>query len=79
VLEVGVEDCDGQEHRIIEKVPVLTNREFTSASTFPADLWIRADTGAVEGEHVEVTFAYSVETTEGLAGLRVSIDDVRWL
>ena len=72
-------DSDGQEHRIIEKVPVLAHREITSASAFPADLWIKADAGTVECEHVEVTLAQSVETTEGLTELRVATKDVKWL
>ncbi|MEQ7129345.1 hypothetical protein ABN034_33110 [Actinopolymorpha sp. B11F2] len=79
VIEVSIVDSDGREHRIIEKVPVLTSREFTSASAFPADLWIRADTGTIEGERVQVFFAYSVETTEGLIGLAVATADVKWL
>lgn len=78
-IEVGIVDSDGQEHRIIEKVPVLTHREITSASAFPADLWIKADAGTVECEHVEVTLAHSVETTEGLTELRVATKDVKWL
>jgi len=72
-------DSDGREHRIIEKVPVLTNREITSASAFPADLWVTADTGTVDGNRVQVTLAHSVETTKGLAVLSVATEDVKWL
>ena len=79
VIEVGIVDSDGQEHRIIEKVPVPTHRNITSASAFPADLWINADAGTVVGEHVEVTLAHPVETTEGLTQLRVAIRNVKWL
>jgi len=78
VVEVGMVDCDGQEHRVIEKVPVLTTWSLTSASAFPAELWIRADTASIEGDRVEVTFAYSVETAEGLTGLSVPAKDVKW-
>lgn len=79
VIEVGIVDSDGQEHRIREKVPVPTHREITSASALPANLWIKADAGTVECEHVEVTLAHSVEATEGLTELKVAIKDVIWL
>jgi hypothetical protein len=79
VIEVGIVDSDGQQHRIIEKVPVLSNREFTSASAFPAEVWIRADTGTVAGARVHVTLSHSVETTEGVTGLSVATNDVKWL
>ncbi|HEX6076420.1 MAG TPA: hypothetical protein VFZ32_14295 [Micromonosporaceae bacterium] len=78
-IEVGIMDGDGREHRIIEKVPVLTTGNLTSATALPAELWIRADTSIIEGERVQVTFAYSVETTEGLTGVSVSASDVKWL
>lgn len=79
VIEVGVVDGGGREHRIIEKVPVLTTANLTSASALPAELWIRADTGNIESGLVEVTFAYSVETTEGLTGFNVPANNVKWL
>lgn len=79
VIEVGIVDSHGQEHRIIEKVPVLTSREVTSASAFPADLWIAAEAGTVEGEYVQVTLAHSIETMEGLTALEVATRDVKWL
>jgi hypothetical protein len=78
-IEVGLVDADGQEHRIVEKAPVLSSRSITAESEFPTELWLRADTGRVTDKRVEVTFAYAVETTEGLPGVRVRVADVRWL
>ncbi|MEQ7128762.1 hypothetical protein ABN034_30065 [Actinopolymorpha sp. B11F2] len=72
-------DSDGAEHRIIEKVPVLTRHDFTSASTYPTELWIKADTGSVEGDRVEVTFAHGVQTTDGLTAVSLSANSVKWL
>ena len=31
-IEVGLVDADGQEHRIIDKVPVLTSRSITASA-----------------------------------------------
>ncbi len=78
-IEVGLVDADGQEHRIVEKVPVLTTRNITAASEFPAEFWLKADTGAMNDKRVEVTFAYAVETTEGRSGIQVRTADVTWL
>jgi len=78
-IEVGIVDGDGVEHRIIEKVPVLTRHDFTSASTYPTPLWIRAHTGSVEAERVQVTFRDGVQTTDGLSGMTVSSNSVKWL
>lgn len=78
-IEVGLVDADGQEHRIVEKAAVLTKQSITAESEFPTELWLMADSGQVTDERVEVTFAYAVETTEGLPGVRVRTADVRWL
>jgi hypothetical protein len=77
-VEIAVVDEAGREHRIIEKVAVLTTSDLTPASAFPVELWIRADTGSTEGEKVHITFAHAVETTEGLTSLSLSVKDVRW-
>jgi hypothetical protein len=78
-IEVGLGDADGQEHRIVEKVRVLTRRGVTAASTFPQEFWIQAETGDVRGERVLVTFADAVETTEGRASVQMRAADVKWL
>lgn len=78
-IEVALVDADGREHRIIEKVPVLTTRSITAASSFPAEFWVRADTGEVNDERVEITFAYAVETTEGRSAVQMRTADIKWL
>lgn len=78
-IEVGLVDADGQQHRIIDKVPVLTTVAITPATSFPTELWIAADAGGVDGDRVAVTFASGVETAEGLTGMSVSAADVVWL
>ncbi|NHA70080.1 hypothetical protein [Phycicoccus flavus] len=78
-IEVGLVDADGQKHRIVEKAPVLTSRTITAESEFPAEFWLRADTGQVTDKRVEVTFAHAVETIEGLPGVHMRVADVRWL
>jgi hypothetical protein len=72
-------DADGHEHRIVEKVPVFSDRNMTAASAFPTEFWLRADTGDVDNERVQVTFAHAVETTEGRSGVQVHTADVKWL
>ena len=78
-IEVGLVDADGYEHRIVEKVPVLTTRDLTAASEFPSEFWLKADTREVNDQRVQVNFAFAVETTEGHSGVQVSIADVKWL
>lgn len=78
-IEVSLIDADGREHRIIEKVPVLTSLAVTAASSFPLELWIRADADQVDGPRVHVTFAAAVETTAGLTGVDTCAEDVVWL
>lgn len=78
-IQVGIVDGEGREHHIIEKVPVLTTDVLTSASAFPAEVWVRADASNVDSGRAEVMFANSVETTEGLTGLSVAGKDVKWL
>lgn len=78
-IEVCLVDADRREHRIVEKVPVLTDRNVTAASPFPTEFWLRADTGDVDNERVQVTLAHAVETTEGRSAVQVRIADVKWL
>lgn len=78
-MEVVIVDADGQEHRVIEKVPVLSMDKFTSATNFPVELWIRGTMDAIDGERVAIAFAYGVETVDGASKLNVWADNVRWL
>jgi hypothetical protein len=43
------------------------------------EFWLSADTGEVDDERVQVTFAYAVETTEGRSAAQVRTADVKWL
>ncbi|GAB3057178.1 hypothetical protein GCM10027053_18510 [Intrasporangium mesophilum] len=78
-IEVVVTDEAGRSHHIIEKVPILTTRNITSASVFPGELWLRATYKRMEGDDVIVNFDQGVETIEGLDELAVAAADVRWL
>lgn len=78
-IEVAIVDGEGAEHRIVEKVPVLTRHDFTSASTYPSELWLEVEARRVEGDRVQVRLVHGVETTEGLTGVTVLSHNVRWL
>lgn len=77
--ELRVVDFAGHVHRIVEKVPVLTSREFTAATSLPTELWIAADMEGIEGDRVGITLKSGVETTDGLVSLTVGADDVHRL
>jgi hypothetical protein len=76
VIEVVVVDAHRREHRIIEKLPVLTMLDITADSAFPIELWIDAELDGVDGDEVAVTFSHGVETIDGAQGLTVSSADV---
>ena len=79
-IEVSVRSADGRTHRVIEKVPVLTDLPLTVDSEFPHELWLRGGTSSRVGQiTADVTFAYDVTTTDGLRGLTVETNDVVWL
>jgi hypothetical protein len=78
-IEVTLNAADGHTHRIVEKVPVLTNEEITAATTFPFELWVRGTSSRVDQNAAEVTLAYDVVTTEGLNTLTLVTKDVVWL
>lgn len=78
-LEAEVVDANGQAHRIVEKVPVLTTDEFTIATPLPTESWIIADMQHVDVGQVDITFRYSTKTRGGLKSLTLKADDVRWL
>lgn len=78
-IEVAVRAADGRTHRVIEKVPVLTDLPLTIGSTFPHELWLRGTSDRADRTTADVRFAYDVTTTEGLPGLTVETKDVVWL
>ncbi|MFI2362661.1 hypothetical protein [Promicromonospora sp. NPDC019610] len=75
-IEASVRDAGGEDHRIIDKVAVLTTLDITPGSTLPLELWIEADIELVEAKGVQVTFKHGVRTVNGLGKLVVSADDV---
>jgi hypothetical protein len=78
-MEVTLNAADGHTHRIVEKVPVLTNAEITAETTFPFEIWVRGTSSRVDQDAAEVTLAYDVVTTEGLATLTIVTKDIVWL
>lgn len=78
-VEVVVKAADGRTHRVIEKVPVLTDTALSAASEFPSELWLRGTSGRVDQDTADVTLAHDVLTTEGLGSLTFSTSDVVWL
>lgn len=78
-IEAVVLDSRRQEHRILDKVPVLTPTTVTRDSLFPIEFWIRAEMAAIDGDEVVVAFSDGVRTMEGARELVVSTADVIWL
>jgi len=78
-IEAAVLDSRRQEHRILEKVPVLTPLSITHDSPFPVEFWIDAEMTAINGDEVAVSFSHGVQTTDGACELVVSTADVIWL
>jgi hypothetical protein len=64
-LEVSVRDARGQDHRIVDKLPVLTPLAITADSPFPMELWLEAEADEAGGDLVSVTLAHGVETVGG--------------
>jgi hypothetical protein len=71
-VEVSVRDARGQDHRIVEKVPVLTPLVITAASPFPIEFWIDAEAESVEGGETVVVLPHGIETTEGKRSLVIA-------
>jgi hypothetical protein len=61
--------ADGHAHRIVEKVPVLTDEEITAATTFPLELWIRGAGSPLDQNAAKATLADGITTTDGLNSL----------
>ncbi|WP_223874550.1 hypothetical protein [Salinispora fenicalii] len=78
-LAVSIVDAAGQEHRIVEKVSVLTIREVTNAIPLLTELWIPAEMEHIDGGRVSITFKHDTETRSGLKRLLLEADDVRWI
>lgn len=48
-VEASVRDARGRDHRIAEKVPVLTPLTINADSTFPIEFWIEAEMNSSQG------------------------------
>ena len=78
-LEVIVRDAGGEDHHIVDKVPVLTSRPIGPGSTLPPELWLQADMIQVTAHQVEIALGWDIETVGGRRVLTVSVDDVIWI
>lgn len=78
-IEVCIVDWLGEEHFVVEKVPVLTTLDVTPASSFPVELWLKAETVGAGSDDVTLTLLDGIETRDGETMLTVSSDDVVWL
>ena len=78
-IEVCLVDADGHTHQIVEKEPILTDRNMREETPYPTELWLRAEATEVHHDRVQVTFAYGVETTDGRTAIQVSTADVKLL
>lgn len=71
-------DATGRDHRIVDKVPILTTLDIRSDTCFPTEVWIGADATGIDGDHVTARLKW-VDTQEGLNELVIAATDVRWL
>lgn len=78
-VEVAITDSRRNQHRIVEKAPVLSSLAMTSESAFPFELWLGAEMKGIDGDDIRVAFQHDVATVDGLTELVVSAGDVVWL
>ena len=73
-VECAFSDADGLEHRVVEKVPVVSTEHLDGRSTYPIEGAIACQIVQEEGDTVTVDIAvpWGVETTTGATTLRVS-------
>lgn len=75
-IEVSIRDASGTNHRVVEKVPVVTSSKVTSDSSFPLEIWIAGDAELGDQDQVVVTLLDGVETTNGADRLAMKREDV---
>lgn len=78
-VDVAITDSRRNQHRIVDKAPVLTSLVMTNQSAFPSDLWLHAEMKEVEGDEVRVALRDDVVTVDGAREIVVSAGDVVWL
>lgn len=74
-----IRGAGGRDHRVVEKVPVLTALDQRADSDYPVELWLSATATVVDRDEVRVVLAHSVETVDGSRELIVPATDVIWL
>lgn len=75
-IDVSIRDAFGTNHRVVEKVPVVTSLTVTSESSFPMEIWIGAKAELGDQDELLVTLLDGVETTDGLDRLAIKREDV---
>lgn len=78
-LEVIVRDASGEEHRIVDKLPVLTSLPIGPGSPLPPELWLHADMIQASAHQVEIALGDDIETVADRRVLTVSTGDVIWI
>ncbi|WP_123827080.1 hypothetical protein [Micromonospora globispora] len=76
-VEVSLVDSIGRDHRIVEKVPVLTTQGIRAANTFPMELWLDVQVDRLDAGTATVTLQHGVETVDGAQRITVTSADVR--
>ncbi len=77
-IAVAIRDANGQEHLIVEKVPVLTTLPLSAASSYPIALWLDATTHAGRVDPVAVSLVHGVQTVTGVSDVNLAAADVKW-
>jgi hypothetical protein len=77
-IEVSIRDAKGEEHRIVEKIPVLTQVEISPDTTFPFEFWMAGETATEVADGILVTLPYSIETSKGATRITISRSDAKW-
>ena len=77
-IEVVIRGADGRDHRVVEKVPVLTVLDLRADSDYPVQLWLSATATVVETDGVRVVLDHGVDTVEGRREIVVPAADVVW-
>ena len=78
-IEAVIRGADGRDHRVVEKVPILTALDLRADSDYPVELWLSATATVVDGDEVRVVLDHGVETVDGRRELVVPATDVIWV
>lgn len=78
-IEAVIRGAGGRDHRVVEKVPVLTTLDLRADSEYPVELWLSATATAVERDGVRVVLDHGIDTVDGRREIVVPAADVVWL